>query len=88
MAAETTCNDEMYRLSEQEVEYLSHKIVATNMESLSLGYLRLDSTDVQNAKETNQGKAPAMVRELLLRWVRMHPEIDQRKVLCGHFPFC
>ena len=67
-------------LSDDQIEKLSQVIVVTNMETIAISYLKIQSETVANLRIAHQGNPTAFNRAVLTIWKCMNPGMDQVKV--------
>ena len=59
-------------LSDDLIEKLSQSIVVTNMETIAISYLKIQSETVTNLKTTHQGNTTTFNRSLFNLWKCMN----------------
>ena len=75
----TTTNNDM-SLSDDQLERLSQVTVATKMETIAIGHLKIQSETVANLKITHQGNTTGFNRAVLTVWKCMNPGDNQAQV--------
>ena len=67
-------------LSDSQIEQLAQSIVATNMETIAIGFLKIQSETVTNLKIEHRGNTRGFNRAVLTIWKNMNSQIDQVQV--------
>ena len=78
-----TGNTEMVgntELSDDVIERLAVSIVATNMETIAISYMKIQSETLDNLKITHRGNTTAFNRAVLTIWKCMNPRDNQVQV--------
>ena len=72
-------------LNDNLMERLAESIVATKMETIAIGYLKIQSEAVTNLRIAHQGNPTAFNRAVLSVWKCMNPVTDQVQVCLTFF---
>ena len=67
-------------LSDDQIEKLSQSIIVTNMETIAISYLNIQSAAVANLRIAHQLNPTAFNRSLLTIWKCMNTGMDQIQV--------
>ena len=68
------------KLNDDLIGKLAESISVTNMETIALNYLKIQSETVENLKYNDRGNAVALNRSLLNLWKCMNPGGNQVQV--------
>ena len=73
-------NDGSMSLSDELIAKLAEVVVLTNMQTIAISHLKIESVMVANLKISHQGNPVEFNRAVLTIWKHMNPGTDQVQV--------